>query len=309
MIWSNCGTIKAYLDGAHLATLTPDTAGYPHLAYPPFYLDVSHIDGSDLPELRLDGYVGDRLALSRSFAADPSGDRLDLITDNGKLVADGSDATRVVFRAVDRFGAPRPYVTGNVTVSVQGPAIWLGQVLNLDVAPSPVLVPPGRHSTVSITLANGGFPFAANGGVGGIWIRTMPNQPGKITVRVTHPTLGPATARITATAPPAPLPGQNPPGGQQADPQQRMSFTGIVLSLSLPDGWSATPSSPTRFPALAPGSSVTSSWEVTAPAKGRGGSGTATASFTLDGSQVSQSTDVPVALATSMANSSSNSFE
>ena len=47
---------------------------------------------------------------SRSFAADPSGDRLSLAADDTEIDGDGADATRLAFRAVDTFGAPRPYV-------------------------------------------------------------------------------------------------------------------------------------------------------------------------------------------------------
>ncbi|HEY3955667.1 MAG TPA: glycoside hydrolase family 2 TIM barrel-domain containing protein [Streptosporangiaceae bacterium] len=306
-IWSNCDTIKVYLNGAPQATLSPDTTGYPNLDYPPFQFDVSQIDGSDLPELRLDGYIGSRLVLSRSFAASTAGDRLELTVDDTHLVADGSDATRVAFRAVDRFGAPRPYVSGDVTVSVQGPAVWLGQVLNLASSADPVQVQPGQQSAVGLTLVNGGFPFAANGGVGGVYLRTLPGQPGEITVTVSHPALGRATARITATAPPPSPPWLDPPGGQQPTPEQAMTFTGISLALDVPSGWSASATSPTSFTSLAPGAKATATWNVTAPSSGtQGGTVTASASFTLDGSQVSQGTDVPISLVTSLADAFSN---
>jgi beta-galactosidase len=121
MIWSNCDRLEAYLDGVHYASLTPDAATYPHVAYPPCYLDTTGIDATTLPELRLDGYVGARLVLSRRFAADPAGDGLAVWTDDAELVADGSDVTRVGFRAVDRYGAPRPYAEGQVAIAVDGP--------------------------------------------------------------------------------------------------------------------------------------------------------------------------------------------
>jgi beta-galactosidase len=306
-IWSNCDTIKAYLNGTLAATLAPDTTDYPYLPYPPFQFDVSQIDGSDLPELRLDGYLGSKLALSRTFSANPAGDRLDLIADDSELVADGSDATRIAFRAVDRFGAPRPYVTGDVSVTVHGPAIWLGQVLNLASSGSPALVQPGQQTTVSVSLVNGGFPFAANGGVGGIYLRTLPGQPGEITVTVSHPTLGRASARIVATPPPRAIAGLNPPGGQQVSATEAMTFTDVSLALSVPSGWAATATSPTSFASLAPGVSATADWDVTATSSGgQGGPVSAAASFTLDGAQVSQSAQVPVSLVTSLADTFNN---
>ena len=307
-IWSNCDQLEAYLDGTHVATLTPDSADYPYLAHPPFYLDVSQIDGSSLPELRLDGYVGSRLAASRSFASDHTGDHLVLLTDDTNLTADGADTTRVAFRAVDRYGAPRPYPTGDVQVTVDGPAIWLGQVLNLTAAAASSLVQPGQQVQASVTLVNGGFPFEANGGVGGVYLRTLPGQPGKITVRVSHPTLGSATAEIIAAQPPAPVPGINPPHSNPVDPVQAMTFTDVGVTLNL-HGWTAAPASATTQAALPPGDSFTARWELTAPptaaAAGTGGI-TAMAAFVLDTSQVSQTTTLPVSLATTLAEAFNN---
>lgn len=178
-IWSNCDRIIAYVDGKQLATLEPALALFPGLRYPPFFLDVSGVDGGNLPELRLDGYVGGKMVGSRRFAADPSGDRLQVSGDDDRIVADGADATRVVFRAVDTYGAPRPYVTGDVTLTVQGPADLIGEVT---------------------------FPFAANGGVGACWLRSRPGQTGTVTLHATHPTLGSGSVTVVvAQAPATPL--------------------------------------------------------------------------------------------------------
>ena len=294
-IWSNCDQLEAYVGGEYFAILTPETTDYPYLTHPPFYLDVSAIDGSSLPELRLDGYVGSSLVLSRTFASDPAGDHLELLVDDTELVADGSDTTRVAFRVVDRYGAQRPYPTGDVTVSVDGPAIWLGQVLTFDLAASQFLVQPGQQTEISLTLTNGGFPFEANGGVGGVYIRTLPGQPGEITVRVSHPTLGSAAARITATSAPQAVPGINPRSSQQVNPHEAMTFTNVAMALSVPQGWVATATTGTTSAALPPGASATARWNVTVPsAASAAGSVTATASFVLDQSGQSQSTVVTI---------------
>jgi beta-galactosidase len=307
-IWSNCDRLEAYLDGSHLATLTPDAADYPYLTHPPFYLDVSQIDGSSRPELRLDGYVGSKLVLSRSLASDHAGDHLALVVDDRQLVADGSDTTRVAFRAVDRFGAPRPYPDGDVAISVDGPAIWLGQVLTLDTGAASALVQPGQQVQASVTLTNGAFPFAANGGVGGVYLRTLHDQPGEITVRAQHPALGSATARITA-APPPPAAGISPGPGRPQDPRATMTFNGVEVSVTAPDGWEVTAASATSRPALPPGASFTSKWQLTAPASlasAGPGSVTAAATFALAASPVSQSAVVPVTLATTLSGAFNN---
>ena len=93
----------------------------------------------------------------------------ELAADDAEIDADGADATRCEFRAADRYGAPRPYVTGQVSIAVEGPAILVGE--------SP-------------------FDFASAGGAGAVWIRSRPGEPGTVTVRASHPGLGGATARI-----------------------------------------------------------------------------------------------------------------
>jgi beta-galactosidase len=169
MICANLDRLEVYVGGEHFATLTPDRAGYPHLPYPPSFADFGAVDGSGLPELRIDGYLGDDQVASRRFSADPSGDVLALAADHAEIDADGADATRLEFRAADRYGAPRPYVTGQVTLEVEGPAVLVGE--------SP-------------------FDFAAAGGAGAVWIRSRAGQPGMVTVRASHPGLGQAEASI-----------------------------------------------------------------------------------------------------------------
>ena len=169
MICANTDRLEVYVGGSHLCTARPDAADYGALAYPPSFVDFRGVDGSALPDLRIDGYLGPDLVASRSLASDPSFDRLSVALDDHEIDGDGVDATRLVFRAVDRYGAPRPYVTGQVTLSVEGPAVLVGE--------SP-------------------FDFAAAGGVGAAWVRSRPGSPGTVAVTVSHPTLGQAVVRV-----------------------------------------------------------------------------------------------------------------
>lgn len=66
-------------------------------------------------------------------------------------------------------GPSRPYVDGPVALEVSGPAMLIG---------------------------DNPFDFAATGGAGAVWIRSLPGSPGTVTVRASHPNLGPAEARI-----------------------------------------------------------------------------------------------------------------
>ncbi len=169
MICANLDRLEVYVGSEHFATLTPDTARYPKLDYPPSFVDFSTVDGSSLPELRIDGYLGSVMVASRSLASDPSGDVLSLAADDAEIDDDGVDATRLAFRAVDRYGAPRPYVTGQVTLNLAGPAGLIG---------------------------DNPFDFAATGGAGAAWIRSRPGSRGIVTVRASHPTLGSAVASV-----------------------------------------------------------------------------------------------------------------
>jgi beta-galactosidase len=153
------------VDEKKVASATPDRANFPHLKYPPFFCDLEVVipAGSEsgkkkipLPELRIDGYVSDNLALSRSFSADVSKDKFMLTADDEALVADGSDATRVVFSITDQYGALRPFANGAVVFHISGPGVIVGD-----------------------------NPFTLlddSGGVGAVWIKSLPNRPGRIVV-------------------------------------------------------------------------------------------------------------------------------
>jgi beta-galactosidase len=91
---------------------------------------------------------------------------------DASIVADGSDATRVTFRAVDAYGNHRPYAGGAVTLTVTGPGELAG---------------------------DNPFPFGTCGGVGGAFIRSTTGETGRITVTANHPGLGSARGSVTAT--------------------------------------------------------------------------------------------------------------
>ncbi|HWC80860.1 MAG TPA: glycoside hydrolase family 2 TIM barrel-domain containing protein [Pseudonocardiaceae bacterium] len=169
LICANAQRLELYLDGAHFASLTPDTATYPNLPHPPFRADFTQAGPEDL---RIDAYVDGHRIGSRTFSADRARDRLAVSADDTGLTADGSDATRVQFQAVDVYGAPRPYTTGTVTFSLSGPTDLVG---------------------------DNPFPFADTGGAGAVWVRGRAGQRGVAVLRATHDTLGSGQVRITVT--------------------------------------------------------------------------------------------------------------
>jgi beta-galactosidase len=257
MICSNLDQLELYVAGTLLATVTPDTSSYPHLTYAPSFCDFSAVSGSSRPELRIDGYLGGVRVASRTFSADPSQDRLAVTADDASLTADGIDATRVEFRAVDKYGNPRPYVTGSVSLSVSGPGGMIG---------------------------DNPFAFGDAGGVGAVWIRTLPGSPGTVTVKASHPVLGSGTASIKVL-PASPADAPVPSGAVTAETNRQVVKPGSTVTLTaaftnnglpsldtvqltprLPSGWTATALSATSFTGIHSGQSVRTSWHVEVPA-------------------------------------------
>jgi beta-galactosidase len=157
-IFSNCDRLELFLNGKPHAVLHPDRAGFPHLKHPPFFADLTP-HGANPPDLRIDGFLGGTRVLSRSFSADPKQDQLWLRADDAELVADGSDATRVMFGVVDKFGAPRAFADGAVVLDLNGPGVIVG---------------------------DNPFDLGPAGGSGAVWVRTWEDRVGRIEVRAAH---------------------------------------------------------------------------------------------------------------------------
>ena len=170
MIATNCDRLEVYLDGRHLSTVTPDTRRFGNLAHPPAFVDLT-AGRVGRPELRIDGYVGERKVTTTLMSADTGRDRLELTADHAAIEADGSDATRVTFQAVDAYGNHRPTVTGDVTLSLTGPAVLVG---------------------------DNPFPFSRYGAVGGAFVRSLPGRTGPVHISAEHAILGRDWVQVTA---------------------------------------------------------------------------------------------------------------
>jgi beta-galactosidase len=171
MIATNCERLEIYVAGKRVATGTPDRKAYPSLAHPPVFADLT-ADGRRRPDLRVDGFVGSARVASVLMSADTSRDRLVLTADDTSIQADGTDTTRLTFRALDAYGNQRRHVIGRVSLDLTGPATLVGD--------SP-------------------FAFGEYGGVGGAFVRSRPGRTGLVTVTARHSTLGQAVARVTVS--------------------------------------------------------------------------------------------------------------
>ena len=167
-VFSNCERIEVFVAGRKHAVLHPDIKNYPNLKHAPFFVDLE-LDGAQYPELHLDGYIGTKLAVSRSFSSDPKHDRLYLHADDAELIGDGVDMTRLVCKVVDLHGADRAYGSGSVHFQITGPGTIVG---------------------------DNPLDLTETGGAAAIWIRTKENERGRIHITATHSTLASVHAEI-----------------------------------------------------------------------------------------------------------------
>ncbi len=171
MIASNCERLEIFINGAHVTTGLPatGTAPYGDLAFPPFLVHLPARIPGPMPELMIEGYVGSQQVTELRMSSNPAGDTLALAVDDATIGADGSDATRAVFRAVDEYGNLRRYPAGEVTLTLTGPATLVG---------------------------DNPFAFGAYGGLGAVWIRSLAGQTGTITLAASLPELGQAQVQV-----------------------------------------------------------------------------------------------------------------
>ncbi len=159
LVCSNCEHLKFYVDGIHAADADPDRQTYAHLKYPPFSADLSgHYERWG--DLRIDGYIKGKVAISRTLSGSGVDRKFALLPDDTGLMADGADTTRVVLRVTDEYDAIRPFANDAIRFELTGPAELIGD-----------------------------NPFSLIGGTGAIWIRAG-EQPGIARLTAHHPYLG-----------------------------------------------------------------------------------------------------------------------
>jgi beta-galactosidase len=171
MVASNCEQLEVFIDGVQVTTASPaaDSPLYQNLEHPPFLIRIPPHAPNTMPELLILGYVGGQQVAHLRMSANPAGDALGMTVDDATISADGSDATRAVFRAIDAYGNQRRYLSGQVSLTLSGPATLVG---------------------------DNPFAFGEYGGLGAVWIRSQAGQPGAITLTASHPLLGQAEIQV-----------------------------------------------------------------------------------------------------------------
>jgi len=171
LLSSNCEHLKFYVDGKLVAEADPDREQFPHLKYAPFSVSlVKQVNIEKWGDLKIEGYIGGKLAGTKTLSGRGVDAKFELKADDTKLVADGADSTRVVFRVTDEFGAVRPFAADAIKLEIVGPAEIVGD-----------------------------NPFALVGGAGAVWVRTF-EVSGKVELRAIHPYLGTQKVEIEVAA-------------------------------------------------------------------------------------------------------------
>jgi beta-galactosidase len=159
VVCSNCDHLKFYQGDKLRIEADPDRSEFKHLKYAPFSVELPNVS-SGWGDLRIEGYIQGKLAITRSFSGKGVDQKFTLLPDDTTLTADGADTTRVVLRVTDEFDAIRPFADEAVRFELTGPAHLIGD-----------------------------NPFGLVGGTGAIWIRAG-EVPGKVRLTAHHPNLG-----------------------------------------------------------------------------------------------------------------------
>ncbi|MGD0890521.1 MAG: glycoside hydrolase family 2 TIM barrel-domain containing protein [Terracidiphilus sp.] len=177
VICSNCDHIKLFTRSnnvgqdlwAPFAEADPDREEFSFLKHPPFIVDVSKVPRG-FGDLRIEGYLGGKLVISKQLSGRGADRRFVLAADDLTLEADGADTTRVVIRVTDEFGAVRTYANDPIVFTLEGPATLIGD-----------------------------NPFSLIGGTGAVWVRAG-ERPGNVRLTARHPRLGSQTVDLVLSA-------------------------------------------------------------------------------------------------------------
>jgi beta-galactosidase len=159
-ICSNCDHLKIYYNGQLKLEADPDRKTYPNLKYPPFLVSLTTLSFGSWGDLKIEGYIKDKLVATRLLPGGGTDDVLVVKPDDLELNGDGRDATRVVLAVTDSAGNFRPFATGAISLTLTGPGEIVGE-----------------------------NPFSLAGGAGAVWVKAK-EASGTIHLEARHQYLG-----------------------------------------------------------------------------------------------------------------------
>jgi beta-galactosidase len=167
LVCSNCEKLKYFVGERLAAEVEPDRKTYPHLRYAPFSANLHDAIGKGWEDLRIEGYIGGKKVIEKRMSAKGVEKQFIVAADDAELLADGIDATRIVFKVTDEFGNVQPFAHAAIMFSIEN-----GEII-------------------------GDNPFALVGGVGAIWVRST-EKAGLIKLTAKHARFGVKTIEIKA---------------------------------------------------------------------------------------------------------------
>jgi beta-galactosidase len=168
MVSSNCEHLKIFIGDNLVADVDPDRQTFPHLKYPPFVTNIREGLRKGWGDLKLEGYIDGKKVITKILSGRGADRELHVDPDDLELIGDGIDATRVVLKVTDEYGAVRPLANAAIELSLTGPGEIIGE-----------------------------NPFSLFGGVGAVWIKTK-EASGVIRLTAKHPRLGVKNVEIQA---------------------------------------------------------------------------------------------------------------
>ena len=128
--------------------------------------DLTHNAFDRWGELKIEGYIGGKLVITRVLSGRGVDAQLHVEPDDRELMGDGSDATRVLLKITDEYGNISQFASGAISFSVEGP----GEVV-------------------------GDNPLALMGGVAAVWLKAKQTA-GTIRLTARHQYLGSKTIEV-----------------------------------------------------------------------------------------------------------------
>ena len=169
VICSNCDRVKLYIANELVTEAEPDRKQFAHLRYAPFVIQLNELFHK-WGDLRIEGYIQGKKVIEKNLSGRGVDTKFALLPDDTKLIADGADTTRVVFRVTDEFGAICPFADQAIKLELEGPAEIIGD-----------------------------NPFSLVGGTGAVWVRAK-EETGGVRLKAIHPTLGVQQANFDVSA-------------------------------------------------------------------------------------------------------------
>jgi len=121
MICSNCEHLKIYIGNRLVADVDPYKENFGNLAHPPFVANIRAALGRGWGDLKIEGYIGGKVVITKRLSGKGVDQQFLVEPDDRELIGDGIDATRVVLKVTDEFGAVRPFANAAISLSLQGP--------------------------------------------------------------------------------------------------------------------------------------------------------------------------------------------